>query len=193
MTVNDVINLVTCFRYNLQTRSKIRNRYPIPGSIATILISNFVRYNRVTKKLHTWHYQGSQVTWIQFTDPIENEDQILHLKFYMYYWLKVCQICWGEIRFEFMTSSWGSHDLSTIYRPDRKLGPDLVSQVLRALLTWNFQSHDNKGNRKIMLRINTRWFNVILDEGFSFQIQQKTATNFIFVYGLNINFQLLIM
>ena len=120
MTINDVINLVTWLRYNLQTRSKIRNRYPISGSIATILISNFVRYVRVTKKLHPWHYHDSQVTWIQFTDPIENEDQILYLKFYMYYWLKFCQICWGEIRFGFMTSSWGSHDLSTIYRPDRK-------------------------------------------------------------------------
>ena len=58
-------------------------------------------------------------------------------------------------RFTSMTSSWWSRGLGTIYIQDRKWGPDLVSQVLRALLP-NFQSCDNKGNRKLMLRINTK-------------------------------------
>ena len=44
-----------------------------------------------------------------------------------------------------------------------------------------------------MLRINTKLFNVILDKGFSFLIQQKNSTKLIFVCGDNINFQLLIM
>ena len=43
ITIDDVIILFTWIGYNLQTRSKMRNRYPILGSIATILISNFVR------------------------------------------------------------------------------------------------------------------------------------------------------
>ena len=34
-----------------------------------------------------------------------------------------------------MTPSWQSHDLDTTYRPDRKWGPDFVSQVPYALLT----------------------------------------------------------
>ena len=34
----------------------------------------------------------------------------------------------------------------------------------------NFQSYNNKGNYKLLLRINTKWFNVILDKGFSFLI-----------------------
>ena len=87
MTVDDVIILVTQLGCNWQTWNKMRNRYPISGSIATTLISNFVRYVTVTKK------------------------------------------------FTSMTPSWQSHDLDTIYRPDRKWGPDFVSQVLYALLT----------------------------------------------------------
>ena len=35
-------------------------------------------------------------------------------------------------------SSFLSRDQGTIYRQDRKWGPDLVSQVLRALLTTKF-------------------------------------------------------
>ena len=105
----------------------MRNRYLISGSITTMLISNFVRYIRVTKKLHPWHHHGSHVTWIQFKDRIENEGQILYFKFYMPYWLQLCQICWGDIRFEFMTSSCWSGGLSTV-----------VSQVLYGLLTTNF-------------------------------------------------------
>ena len=34
--------------------------------------------------------------------------------------------------------SFSSRDQGTIYRQDRKWGPDLVSQVLRALLTTKF-------------------------------------------------------
>ena len=89
VTIDDVIILVTWLVYNLQTRSKMRNRYPISGSFATILTSNFVRYVRVTKDLQTWQHHDSHVTWIQFTDAIENEDQILYLKFYMHYWLEL--------------------------------------------------------------------------------------------------------
>ena len=37
-----------------------------------------------------------------------------------------------------MILSWWSRDFSTIYRPDRKLGPDSVSQVLYGVLTVNF-------------------------------------------------------
>ena len=33
--------------------------------------------------------------------------------------------------------SWWSHDLSIIYRPDRKQGPDFVFQVLHGVLTTN--------------------------------------------------------
>ena len=73
----DVIILVTWLGYNLKIRNKMRNRYPTPGSIATILISNFVRYVRATKELHPWHHHGSHVTWIKCTDRMENEDQIL--------------------------------------------------------------------------------------------------------------------
>ena len=113
MTNDDVIILVIWLGYNLQTRNKMRSRYPISGSIATILISNLVRYVRVTKELHRWHHRGSHVTWIQCTDWIENEDQILYLKFHMHYWLQLCQICWGDIRFEFMTSSWWSDQIKS--------------------------------------------------------------------------------
>ena len=37
-----------------------------------------------------------------------------------------------------MTTSWQSRDLRTIYRPDRKLGPDFLSQVLCGELTTKF-------------------------------------------------------
>ena len=97
ITINDFIILIYWLGYNLQTKNKMRNIYPISGSIATILTSNFVR---VTKELYPWHHHGSHVTVIQFTDQIENEDQILYLKFYMHYWLQLCQICLGDIRFE---------------------------------------------------------------------------------------------
>ena len=112
MTIDDVIILVTWLGYNSQTRNKMKDIYPISGSIATMLISDFVRYVRVTIELQPWHHHGSHVTWKQFTDRIENEEQILYLRFYIHYWLQLCQICWGDIRFEFMTSSWASRDLS---------------------------------------------------------------------------------
>ena len=144
-----------------------------------------------------------------------------YLKFHMHYWLQLCHICWGDIGYEFMTSSW-PRNLSTIYRPDRKWSPDFVSQVLYGVLTSNlshmsnlsdmfrwqkhyihdiimvvmrlgynlqrrwkmkarfgissftctfdFQSCDDKKNRKLMMSINTKWFNVILDKDFPFLI-----------------------
>ena len=52
MNIDDVIILVTLLGYNSQTRNKMRIRYPISGSIATALISNFVRYVRMTKELY---------------------------------------------------------------------------------------------------------------------------------------------
>ena len=87
MTIDEVIILVTWLGYILQTRNKIRNRFPIWGSIGTILISNFVRYVRAMKELYPWHHHGSHMTWIQFTDQMKNEGQILYLKFCMRYWL----------------------------------------------------------------------------------------------------------
>ena len=44
-----------------------------------LLTSNFVRYVRVTKELHSWHHHGGHVTWVQFTDKMENEEQIWYL------------------------------------------------------------------------------------------------------------------
>ena len=41
-----------------------------------LLTSNFVRYVRVTKKLHSWHHHGGHVTSVQFTDKMKNEEQI---------------------------------------------------------------------------------------------------------------------
>ena len=58
MTIDDVAILVTWLGDNLQTRNKMGNRYPISGFPATVLISNFVRYIRVTKESHPW-----PVTW----------------------------------------------------------------------------------------------------------------------------------
>ena len=101
MTNDNVIILVTWLGYNLETRNKMRNRCPNSGFITAILISYFVRCVRVTKELHPWHHHGSHMTWIQFADQIKNQDQ----KFYMQYWLQLSQICWGDIKFEFMTSS----------------------------------------------------------------------------------------
>ena len=69
-----------------------------------VLTTNFVRYLRVTKELHSCHHHGGHVTWVQFTGKIENEDQICYLKFYMHFWFKNFQIydnkrivnsCWG--------------------------------------------------------------------------------------------------
>ena len=132
MTIDDIIILVTWLWCNKQTRNKMRNRYPISGSIATILISNFVRYVRVTKELHLWHHHSNHaIMWLGY------KLQTRYLKLYMYYWLRLCQICWSDIRFEFMMS-WWSRDLSTIYRPGRKWGSDFVSQVLYGILTTNF-------------------------------------------------------
>ena len=169
--------------------------------------------------MNLWRHYGVHVTWVQFTDQIENEAQILHLKFYMGYWLQTLSdmLGWQKNYFHdiIMVVMW----LDTIYRSERKWGPDLVSQVLHTLLTsnfvryvkvtkellpwhhhgshvtwvqftdkienedqiwylkfyvqfWlkNFQSYDNKWNRKLMLRINAKWFNIILDKGFSFLI-----------------------
>ena len=96
-------SLVTWVQYTYQKQNE--EQIPSLSFIATILISNFARYVRVTKELHPWHHHGSQVSWIQFTDQIENEDQILYLNFYMHYWLQICQICRSDIRFEFMASS----------------------------------------------------------------------------------------
>ena len=88
--------------------------------------------------MNLWYHHGAHVTWVQFADQIENETQNLYLKFYMHYWLQLCQICWGDIRFEFMTSSWCPRDLSTIYRPDRKWDPNFAYQALYGVLTTNF-------------------------------------------------------
>ena len=51
--------------------------------------------------------------------------------------LKLCQICWDDIRFELVTSYRWPHDLGTIYRPYAKWGLDCVSQVLPVALTSN--------------------------------------------------------
>ena len=64
MKIDDAINLVTWLGYNLQTRNKMKGSYPIPGSVATILISNLVRYFRMTKEFHLWQHQGSHMTWM---------------------------------------------------------------------------------------------------------------------------------
>ena len=45
-----------------------------------------------------------------------------------------------------MTPPWQSRDLDAIYRPDRKWGPDFVSQVLYALLTSLLTSRDLSTN-----------------------------------------------
>ena len=81
-------HLATWLGYNLQTRNKMRNRYPILGFIANILISNFARHVTVTKELHPWHHYGGHVTWVQFADKINNEDQIWYLKFHLHFLLK---------------------------------------------------------------------------------------------------------
>ena len=99
----------------MQTRNKMRKRYPISVFIATIMISTCVRHVMVTKEFHPWHHHGSHVTWMQFTIQIENDLQTLQD---MLGWQK--------------NYSW-SRDLDTIYRPDRKWGPDLASQVLHVL------------------------------------------------------------
>ena len=104
INTTDVIILVTWFGNNLETRNKMRNRYLFSGFIGTILISNFVSYVKVTKELHPWHHHGSHLIWIGVIDGIESEDQIFCLKIYMYYWLQLCQICWGDIRITSMTS-----------------------------------------------------------------------------------------
>ena len=91
----------------------------------------------LTKGDHWWRHHFSHVTCVQFTDQKQNEEQIPYLRFFCYYIdFKLCQICWGDKRFTNMTTSWQSRDLDTIYRCDRKWGPDFVSQVLYALLTW---------------------------------------------------------
>ena len=54
-----------------------------------------------------------------------------------------------------MTPSWQSCDCDTIYRPDRKWGPDFVSEVLYALLTSTLS--DMFGWHKIWIMTSWWW------------------------------------
>ena len=51
---------------------------------------------------------------------------------------KLCQIYWDDKRIWYVTLSWLSHGLYTIYRADTKWGLNLISQVLQELLPSNF-------------------------------------------------------
>ena len=85
----------------------------------------------MTKDDRWWRHHFSNATWVQFTHQKQNEEQVPYLRFYCYYIdFKLRQICYGDKKITSMTPSWQSHDLDTIYRPDRKWGPDFVSQVL---------------------------------------------------------------
>ena len=138
MTISDAIILVTWIGCNLQTRHKITNRYPIPDSAATILISNIVRvcYARYIR------LKKDTIMEVRDSDTVYRLDRewIPDFVCQVLYALltELFQICWGDMRFEFLASSWWSRDLSTIYRPDRRWAPDFVSQVLYGLLTTSF-------------------------------------------------------
>ena len=64
ITIDDIIVLVTWLWYNLQTRNKIRNRYPISGSIVTLLISNFARYDKgITFMRPSWQSRDMDIIY----------------------------------------------------------------------------------------------------------------------------------
>ena len=135
MIISDAIILVTWIGCNLQTRNKITNRYPIPDSAATILISNIVRvcYARYVR------LKKDTIMAVRDLDTIYRLDRewIPDFVSQVLYGLltQLFQICWGDIRIEFLASSWWSRDLITIYRPDRRWASDVVSQFLYGVLT----------------------------------------------------------
>ena len=90
---------------------------PYSSSMATILMSNFLTYVRVTKELHLWHNHASYLTWIQFTDWMEIEDQNFYLKFFMGYWLQTLSkmLGWQKnyIHDTIMVVTWLRYNLQT--------------------------------------------------------------------------------
>lgn len=69
---------------------------------------------------------------VQFKDQTQNEDHTWYLRFYMYHKMLSCQTCRHEKRICQLMSSWLSCGLDSIYWPDTKWGPELISQL------WNF-------------------------------------------------------
>ena len=92
--------------------------------------------------------------------PLNNSQHFMHLNIHIWYEFETCArySSWQKLtnndvivlvtRLEYnlhtrnkMETLWQSRDLHTIYRPDRKWGPDFVSQVLCGLLTTNFDRY----------------------------------------------------
>ena len=69
---------------------------------------------------------------VQFKDQTQNEDHTWYLRFYMYHKMLSCQTCRHEKRICQLMSSWLSRGLDSLYWPDTKWGPELISQL------WNF-------------------------------------------------------
>ena len=69
-----------------------------------LLTSSFVRYVMVITELYPWHHHGGYVTWVQFTEKIENEDQNWYLKFYVLFWIIIFKVM---IIKEILNSCWG--------------------------------------------------------------------------------------
>ena len=66
--IDDIITSITCYGYNLQTRKRWK-----PG---TFFSSKFVRCIGMARWLHHSRHCGCHVTCLQFTDQIQNENQI---------------------------------------------------------------------------------------------------------------------
>ena len=101
-------------------------RFCVSSSICTIDF-NFVRYVGVMKQnLNLWRHHGGHLTWVQFTDHVESETQILYLKFYMGYWLQTLSDTLGwqknNIHDIIMVVTWLRYDLQTRLKMTTRFG-----------------------------------------------------------------------
>ena len=107
--------------------------------------------------------------------PPHNSQHFMYLNIHIWYEFETCArySSWQKLtnndvivlvtRLEYnlhtrnkMATLWQSRDLHTIYRPDRKWGPDFVSQVLCGLLTTNFDKYVRM-RKKITSMTSSLW------------------------------------
>ena len=80
----------------------------------------------MTKTFHKWHHHNYHMTWVQFTDQIQNEDQIWYLRFSKHYCLQILPDMLGRqknlINDISMTFTLSGYNLPTRYEMRTRFG-----------------------------------------------------------------------
>ena len=85
--------------------------------LQALLSTNYLRCVRLAKKIDKRHHHEYHVIWLQFTDLMQNEDQIWYLKFHIHHCLQtLSDMVGGNKRISSMMPSYLSGGFGTICR-----------------------------------------------------------------------------